>query len=150
MTPFSRRAWLKSGVLAGAALGLPVLQRAAEAATRRGRSEPAVADADAAALTRSLLLGELNTSFVVWRGLARPVGLRLLQVGDTASAAAAGTVGSESCFSAIFEGATYAPLAQGTYTVTHAALGRLRLFLVPVGRPGRALMYEVSVNRLQA
>lgn len=146
--PISRREWLQAGLLTGAVVGMPVLQRAARAATARGTDEPP--DDGAAVLTRSLLLRELNTSFLVWRGFARPVALRLVQVGDASSAASAGTAGSENCFSALFEGATYAPLAQGTYTVSHATLGRLALFLVPVGRPGRALTYEVAVNRVTA
>lgn len=150
MKPISRREWLQGSLLTGAVLGLPVLQTAAGAAFARPGAEPADDDDGAAALTRSALLRELNTSFVAWRGFGRPVGLRLVGVGDPATAVAAGTVGSENCFSALFEGAPYAPLGQGTYTLSHPVLGRLHLFLVPVGRPGRVNTYELAVNRIAA
>lgn len=150
--PISRREWLRSGLLTGAVLGMPVLQRATAAA---GRGETTAAAEDGALLTRSTLLRELNTRFVVWRPLARPVGLRLVQVTDPTVASAtaattAGIAGDENCFSAFFEGSSYAPLEQGTYTLSHPTLGRLNLFLVPVGRPGRVRTYELAVNRIAA
>lgn len=145
MNPISRRAWLKIGMLTGAVLSAPVLQQVARAATSRPPLEPRTGTAD---LTRSILLAELDTRFVVWRGFARPVGLRLVHVGDASSAVTAGTTGSEDCYSAFFEGAPHALLEQGTYTVSHARLGRLTLFLVPVGRPARAVTYELAVNRV--
>jgi hypothetical protein len=139
----SRRACLKLGVLTGAVLSLPILQknaRATHAGERAGAPE-------GAALTRSLLAREVDTRFVVWRGAQRPVALRLTHVGDPTLSPAPGAVSAEECFSATFEGAEHAPVAQGTYRVTHDALGELLLFLVPVGPPGRVRTYELSVNR---
>lgn len=145
--PISRRDWLKSGLITGAVVGLPFFQRASGATARLA---PAQRDAEGETLTRSRLLQETGTRFVVWRGAGRPVGLRLVSVADPASAAAAGTLGSEDCFSAFFEGVAYAPIAQGTYRVTHATLGTLTLFLVPVGRPAKVRTYELAVNRRTA
>ncbi len=142
----SRRACLKLGVLTGAVLGLPVLQEAARAAGGSERAD-APGGENGAGLTRSLLAREVDTRFVVWRGAARPVALRLARVGDPTLAPAPGASAAEECFSATFEGAAHAPVAQGTYRVTHDALGELVLFLVPVGRPGRVRTYELSVNR---
>ncbi len=141
----SRRACLKLGVLAGAALGLPKWQTAAAAAGEESISADGGGD-----LTRSLLEREMNTRFVVWRAAARPVALRLTSVGDPAHTTSPHRAGDEQCFSATFEGAAYAPVSQGTYRVTHAALGELTLFLVPVGRPGRVRTYELAVNRREA
>lgn len=146
--PNSRRAWLKLGVLTGAALGLPVLQKAARAAVTEERAGAAAADAESG-LTRSVLAREVNTRFVVWRGAARPVALRLTGVGDPAFSGVAARA-DEDCFSATFEGAAHAPLSQGTYRVTHDTLGELEFFLVPVGRPARTRTYELAVNRLRA
>lgn len=143
----SRREWLQAGLLTGAALGVPGLHDALAAAVadRQGAARP---QDETEFLTRSLLARELNTSFVAWRGTRRPVGLRLVRVSDTDTAAAAGTVGSEDCFSASFQGAAYAPLEQGTYKLSHATLGSLTLFLVPVGQSGRVRTYELTVNRV--
>jgi hypothetical protein len=141
----SRRACLKLGVLTGAVLSLPSLQIAAAAAALESSE-----GTSGGLLTRSLLAQELNTRFVVWRPGARPVALRLATVGDPEHAGASGVRADEHCFSATFEGAVHAPLGQGTYRVTHATLGDLALFLVPVGRLGRVRTYELAVNRREA
>lgn len=45
-------------------------------------------------------------------------------------------------FSLIFEGPGAPSLVQGTYPLTHAALGEQPLFLVPVGRDAQRTTYQ--------
>jgi hypothetical protein len=49
-------------------------------------------------------------------------------------------------FSLIFEARGDAPLPQRTYQVEHAAMGRLDLFLVPIGCEGGCVLYEAVFN----
>jgi hypothetical protein len=49
-------------------------------------------------------------------------------------------------FSLVFRGPAEVPLPQGTYTVTHAELGRLELFLVPIGADADGLRYEAAFS----
>jgi hypothetical protein len=49
-------------------------------------------------------------------------------------------------FSLIFEAHADAPLPQRTYQVEHAVMGRLDLFLVPIGREGGCVLYEAVFN----
>lgn len=53
----------------------------------------------------------------------------------------------ERAFSVIFLGPPGAPiLPQATYHLEHEALGRLEIFLVPVGREGDRIQYEAVFN----
>lgn len=45
-------------------------------------------------------------------------------------------------FSCLFRGPVESPLAQGTHTLLHPELGRVELFLVPVGPADGGLTYE--------
>lgn len=102
-------------------------------------------------LTRSVLSGQIDTSFRVEAAGARgerPPVLRLRTVADLPAAETTGTTGSELCFSALFSGPLSAPLSQQTYRLRHAALGAFSVFLVPVGRPGKERSYEAIFNRL--
>lgn len=49
-------------------------------------------------------------------------------------------------FSLIFEGPPEPALTQGIFALNHAALGRLDLFLVPIGVSGAARLYEASFS----
>ncbi|MCP5059494.1 MAG: hypothetical protein GY937_22555 [bacterium] len=49
-------------------------------------------------------------------------------------------------FSLTFEAHSASLLPQRIYQVEHAALGRLELFLVPVGREGERVLYEAVFN----
>jgi hypothetical protein len=59
---------------------------------------------------------------------------------------ARGPVGSESGrrrpFSLVFEAQPGPVVPQRMYQVEHAAMGRLDLFLVPIGREAEAVLYE--------
>lgn len=104
-------------------------------------------------LTRTVLAGQLDTSFQVEAtgvSTVRPPVLRLSGVADLPAAETTGLVGSDLCFAALFAGPKSAPLQQQTYRLHHAALGTFSVFLVPVGRPGKDLSYEATFNRLDA
>lgn len=49
-------------------------------------------------------------------------------------------------FSLIFHGPAQPVLPQATYTLEHAALGTLAIFLVPVGRDAQAVHYQAIFN----
>jgi len=49
-------------------------------------------------------------------------------------------------FSLTFRGASQVVLPQKLYSLTHATLGRLELFLVPVGRDGQGVLYQALFN----
>jgi hypothetical protein len=55
----------------------------------------------------------------------------------------------EESFSLIFRGPLDERLRQRTYQMTHHALGKLELFLVPVGKDDGARYYEAVFNRTQ-
>lgn len=52
----------------------------------------------------------------------------------------------ESRFSLMFRGPGQAVLPQATYTLEHAALGTLVIFLVPVGRDPQGVQYQAIFN----
>ena len=47
-------------------------------------------------------------------------------------------------FSLVFRGPTSPHLPQGTYLLTHAELGELALFLVPIGAESDGIRYEAA------
>jgi len=49
-------------------------------------------------------------------------------------------------FSLIFRGPAATWLKQGTWEITHPALGPIAVFLVPVGREEEGFLYEVIFN----
>jgi hypothetical protein len=51
-------------------------------------------------------------------------------------------------YSIIFQGPPQPVLAQQIYPITHAQLGELTLFLVPIGRNEQGVRYEAVFNRL--
>jgi len=52
----------------------------------------------------------------------------------------------EGAFSLMFRGPADAPLQQATHVLDHAALGRLAIFLVPVGRDSAGMQYQAIFN----
>lgn len=50
--------------------------------------------------------------------------------------------GERSAFSLIFRGPTEPMLAQGIHPLEHAELGRLEIFLVPLGRDASGAQYQ--------
>jgi len=85
-------------------------------------------------ITRGRLHGFVGSDFAVQTAAGSPVTLRLVEVADVPSAAAAGVQGAQETFAARFEDSSGTLLSQGTYTLTHEVLGRRQWFLVPVGQ----------------
>ena len=85
----------------------------------------------------------LNTAFAVAPGTGGidPVALRLVQV-----AARSAPPGFEQ-FSVLLVGPASPVMPQGTYRLVHEALGELDLFMVPVGRTGAGIEYEICITR---
>ena len=50
-------------------------------------------------------------------------------------------------FSLLFHGSAGMPISHGIYTFRHAALGRLELFITPVGAPAVTPVYEACFSR---
>ena len=148
----SRRELLVTGVAAALSYCLP---KGLQAGTKpAGATLPRTAAAHRAVLaedpllTRSVLSSQLRTPFAV-EG-AKRLSLQLIEVSDLPSAQAAGTVGSDWCFSALWSGPSALPLSQRTYRLDHPQLGAFSVFLVPVGRPARVRYYEAVFNRPEA
>ncbi len=58
------------------------------------------------------------------------------------------TTGWQEGFSLEFRGPAPIPLRQGIHALDHKQLGRLELFLVPIGLDGGSMRYEAIYNRL--
>jgi len=132
----TRRLFLKLGTITGAAALVPV----------RSGAVPAGGPGLPAGGTRGLFLSELHQAFVV-EGQGTPLRLVLDSVRDPDVLGAPGLAGHPECFSAAFLGPANAPLRQGTHRLVNRGLGRMDVFLVPVGRPrdGRQA-YEAAFN----
>jgi hypothetical protein len=52
-------------------------------------------------------------------------------------------------FSLVFRGPMTPVLAQGIRNMEHATLGKLQLFLVPIGPDGSGMCYEAVFNRFR-
>jgi hypothetical protein len=131
----TRRLFLKLGTITGAAALVP----------GRSGAVPAGEAGLPAGGTRGLFLSELHQPFVV-EGAA-PLRLVLDSVSDPDVLGAPGLAGHPECFSASFLGPADTPLRQGTHRLANRGLGRMDVFLVPVGRPrdGRQA-YEAAFN----
>ena len=53
-------------------------------------------------------------------------------------------------FSIVLQGPAERMLPQRTYRLQHPRLGELELFMVPVGRKGQSILYEVVFNHLSS
>jgi hypothetical protein len=96
--------------------------------------------------TRGRFAACVGEPFLVQDESGEPVPLVLREVSDPTVLGAPGLEGHPECFSASFLGPA-GRLRQGTFTVSNARLGRLALFLVPVGRPrDGAQQYEAAFN----
>ena len=146
----SRRELLRLGAATAVAALVP--GRRTEAAVRASALDRAARKAvlaDEPFLTRTVLSGQLHTYFRVG-GRKSASFLELVAVNDLASAATTGTAGSELSFSAVFRGPAKARLPQQTYPLQHRMLGKLSVFLVPVGPAGPRQDYEAVFYRPEA
>jgi hypothetical protein len=97
----------------------------------------------AARLSMRNLEAALDESFAIrpCEGDAAPIAARLVEV-----KARSAPPGFEQ-YSALFVGPASPAWPQGTYRFTHARLGELELFMVPVGRAAAGVEYEVCISR---
>ena len=77
-------------------------------------------------------------------GEAGVAGLTLVEVTDLARPEAPGP--RRSPFSLVFRGPMKPVLAQRTYALEHASLGRLEIFIVPIGPDASGMRYEAIFN----
>jgi hypothetical protein len=96
-----------------------------------------------ASFSRARLESALNSSFAVAPidGQVPPHSLQLVEIKSRPA-----PPGYEQ-FSALFIGPAEPILAQGTYGFHHGTLGEFALFMVPVGRAGSGIQYEVCISR---
>jgi hypothetical protein len=83
----------------------------------------------------------LNQSFYIQTGLPEPVALDLIEANKLGSKKKKGEKGRRP-FSVIFRGPSEPILPQSIYQITHEKLGKLDLFLVPVGQDKQGMQYE--------
>jgi hypothetical protein len=93
-------------------------------------------------LSRSRFEGALETTFEIraCEEGAEPFPARLVEV------KARPTPPGHEQFSLLFVGPAEPIRPQGTYRFTHAALGEVDLFMVPVGRGSEGIEYEVCFS----
>jgi hypothetical protein len=141
----SRRDWIRTGTLAGAAALVPLADLldtvVAEAATR-----PTPNDA-ASWFNRETYASRLNETFSV-QGDGHTLRLQLVNVADLPCAAAAGTAGHSECFVLTFTGPSATPLPQDTYAFHNRSTGVFPLFLVPGGQAEGSRLYTATFNRV--
>jgi hypothetical protein len=145
----TRRELLRLGTMAGVAALIPgaaaagLTQTGFRTVSQRGtRKIPA----NLPLPTREQLANQVDTTFLVQPAGQRAISLTLVDVTDAAFAA---TPGSDECFRALFRGPSNISLRQDSYPMANKGLGKLTLFLVPVGRHVRgARYYEASFNRV--
>lgn len=146
----SRRTLLKAGAAAGVAALVPFPEgQAREPRTAATARQARLAAADPWPL-RSTFAGLVGSTFYAREGHLKRLRLLLSEVDDLPSARTTGTVGFEESFAVRFRGPVGLPLRQGTYTLRHASIGELAVFLVPVERPSKTLAYEAIFNRQTA
>ena len=86
----------------------------------------------------------LNQSFRL-RGDSGDLQLELIEASAIGSADQPSD-GKRAPFSLLFRGPGDVPMAQRMYDVEHQAMGRLSLFIVPIGPDDRGMLYEVIFN----
>lgn len=94
------------------------------------------------ALTRASFELHLNTTFRLHLEDVDALDLELIEASDKTPERFNGEQ-----FSLIFKGPPDPFLPQQTYTLEHAAMGRLDLFLVPVDQKKDGFRYEAYFNR---
>jgi hypothetical protein len=102
-------------------------------------------------LRRSAYTGRIGETFHVRLSGGGRLRLRLASVSDLQGATIAGAplAGRDDAFCVTLNGASAPPLAQGTYRLSHPALGRAALFLVPGRGDAREATYQLVVHRAE-
>jgi hypothetical protein len=152
---YSRRKFIKTGVVATAFAGVPLnLVMAGQPSGSSKKSptgvQPSVQPNTLVYFNKSTFTPYVNTKFRVYLSSPSVVSLTLLEVVDhpVTSENQQAAQGGE-CFSLQFTGSSLKAFNQKTYRVDHPALGEFSMFLVPVSpRTGTGpLHYEAVINR---
>ena len=120
----NRRKFLRDCSLAAAAaacIPAALAQTQVAAATRPGG--PGFAE----------FLAQVNTTFAVRAG-AKTIRMKLVHAGALPAMTVQQVAANEN-FTLMFHGPRHSPLPQDTYPFDHPQLGRLAIFIVPVGQP---------------
>jgi hypothetical protein len=91
-------------------------------------------------LTKEAFAENLNTKFRVPLESPDAVELELIEVMEARSTS------RQQQFSVFFRGPLEYGLQQGTYQMEHEKMGKIDLFIVPVGREADGLHYEAVFN----
>ncbi len=96
-------------------------------------------------LTYDDFSGLLGDRFDATAAGGEAVGLELVEANQSSQPGGRGPDGKKRLqFSLVFRGPQAAYLPQGTYAVSHAGLGDLELFLVPIGPDAEGMRYEAA------
>ena len=93
----------------------------------------------------------VKTRFRVRAGAGSQIELELTearQLQIPAPSKPGGSLRQGECFSLFFNGPLTSFLNQNTYEFEHDQLGKVSLFMVPIGKTQEAFQYEVVFNRL--
>lgn len=144
----SRRTFLKTGVLASVAVGIP--GEVFGSVTDTTHQAVASHSVDCPQLTQEMFSKHLNSMFSVHSPTSQVAEVQLVQVIDLIKASdGKHQVNSDhDCFAVVFRGPHSVPLNQNTYTVQHPAMGDFKLFLVPGKTSAKGISYEALFNRL--
>jgi len=94
-------------------------------------------------LTFDLFEGRVGEEFVVSADDGPTIRTELAEATQSSAPGGPGPDGQQRLqFSLVFVGPPEPQLPQATYVVEHAELGRLDVFLVPIGRTPEGLRYE--------
>jgi len=87
----------------------------------------------------------LGTTFRI-RSASGRVDLELIEASPIGVQASAPGASNRQAFSIVFRGPAEPVLMQQIHALEHAALGRLDLFLVPIGPDAKGMRYEAVFN----
>lgn len=93
-------------------------------------------------LTRDQFAEHLNSTFKIYLTPDATVDAELTEVSEIRKRP------RQEAFSLLFLALTQTPFEQAAYKIEHPALGSDILFLVPIERVKRGIVYEVLFNRL--
>ena len=90
-------------------------------------------------VTRSVFSEALNTTFRVKIDGERPIDLSLIEASDLKQP---GDLGRKDPFSLIFRGPADLVLPQQTYHMENDKVGKMEIFIVPVGTDDKGTLYQ--------
>jgi Domain of unknown function (DUF6916) len=140
-----RREFIKKGAIAALALSVPA--GAAKSSFAASLMAPLGGHSP---LSMANFEPHLNSRFTIHAAGSKVAEVTLIQVRNlTKPAKLKRQPQTKDCFSLLFDDPGLARLPQDTYVLSHASLGKLTFFIVPVltKRSNRS-RYEVIVNRL--